>query len=307
MTIARAEMKKGFAALWDSNQYSLPADMKAALQRGKDSEGGEVARLHFQINLESLAQTSSARIPLCGDTGLPMYYVVLGERVIDKIDGGLAALFEELREAVRRATVSVPMRRNVVDPITRQEHPDSVGEIVPFIDYRLEPGGRYLEVTAVALGGGPELTCQARILGAVEGVRGIKRFVIESVARTDAGTNCNPQVVGVGIGGTMDVASAFAKQAAILRPIGSRHPQVAIAALEEELTQTLNSLELGPWGLGGKTTVFDVHIEIAETHIATLPVSLYMQCPALRRATMRFYDDGRVEDGVENSWFRRTT
>jgi len=171
MTIARAEMKKGFAALWDSNQYSLPADMKAALQRGKDSEGGEVARLHFQINLESLAQTSSARIPLCGDTGLPMYYVVLGERVIDKIDGGLAALFEELREAVRRATVSVPMRRNVVDPITRQEHPDSVGEIVPFIDYRLEPGGRYLEVTAVALGGGPELTCQARILGAVEGVQ----------------------------------------------------------------------------------------------------------------------------------------
>jgi tartrate/fumarate subfamily iron-sulfur-dependent hydro-lyase alpha chain len=126
------------------------------------------------------------------------------------------------------------------------------------------------------------------------------------VVRTNSGKNCNPQVVGVGIGGSMDVATALAKQAAILRGIGARHPDPEIAALEVDLVATLNGLGLGPWGVGGKSTVLDVLIEKAETHIVTLPVAVYMQCPALRRMTIRFYADGRIEEDVPNTWFRRS-
>lgn len=304
--IKRVDLQNHLARLWDDNQYFLAPDMKTALERAEASEETELARLHFRINLSSLEETSRAKIPLCGDTGLPVYYLVMGERALGEMEGGLATLFEELREAVRRATASVPMRVNVVDPLTRAERRDNVGDQIPYLYHRLEPGGGYVEVTAVALGGGAELMGQgARVLAPLDGLKGIKKFLVDCVVRTDTGKNCNPQVVGVGIGGSMDVAAALAKQASILRKIGDRHPQPEIATLETELVKSLNGLALGPWGIGGKSTVLDVHIETVDTHMVTIPVAVYMQCPALRRTTVRFHADGRVEHGVENTWFRR--
>jgi tartrate/fumarate subfamily iron-sulfur-dependent hydro-lyase alpha chain len=304
--ITRESLRVHLQKLWERNQFFLAPDMKRALERARDAEETELARLHFTINLESLEQTSKARFPLCGDTGLPMYYMLVGERAVGALEGGVAALAEELREAVRDATRGVPMRVNVVDPLTRADYPDNVGRTVPVVNQRLEPEADYLEITAVSLGGGAELMGQAaRILAPLDGIKGIQKFLIDCVVRTDSGKNCNPQVVGVGIGGSMDVAASLAKQAAILRSIGERHPDPAIAALERELVDVLNGLGLGPWGVGGKSTVLDVLIETAETHIVTLPVAVYMQCPALRRMTIRFYADGRVEEDVPCTWLRR--
>ena len=305
--ISRDSLRTHLVKLWERNQYFLAPDMKGALERALAAEDSELARLHFTINLESLEQTSKARFPLCGDTGLPVYYLIVGERALGAVEGGVAALLQELRDAVRAATEAVPMRVNVVDPLTRADFADNVGQTMPVVTQRLEPGADYLEITAVSLGGGAELMGQAaKILGPLDGIKGIQKFLIDCVVRTDSGKNCNPQVVGVGIGGSMDVATALAKQAAILRGIGARHPDPEIAALEVELVGILNGLELGPWGVGGKSTVLDVLIEKAETHIVTLPVAVYMQCPALRRMTIRFYADGRVEEDVPNTWFRRS-
>jgi len=304
--ITRDTLTTHLGTLWERNQYVLAPDMKQALERARAEEDTELARLHFTINLESLEQTSKARFPLCGDTGLPMYYLVVGEHAVGALEGGVAALFAEMRQAVRAATEAVPMRVNVVDPLTRADHLDNVGSGVPVIVQRLEPGADYVEITAVALGGGAELMGQAaRVLAPLDGLKGIQRFLIECVVRTNTGKNCNPQVVGVGIGGSMDVAASLAKQAAILRGVGARHPDPALARLEEELLAALNGLGLGPWGVGGKATVLDVLIETVETHLVTLPVAVYMQCPALRRMTARFYADGRVEDDVTCTFLRR--
>jgi L(+)-tartrate dehydratase alpha subunit len=305
--IKRDQLRTHLLRLWERNQYFLAPDMKRALERAEQAEERELSRLHFTINLTSLAETSKARVPLCGDTGLPMYYAIIGEKAIGAIEGGMRSLLEELRNAVAEATRVVPMRVNVVDPLTRADFPDNVGASVPVVNQRIEPDADFLEITAVSLGGGAELMGQAsRVLGVLDGVKGIKRFLVDCVVHTDTGKNCNPQVVGVGIGGSMDVACSLAKQAAILRGIGARHPNPDIAALEEELTAALNGLGLGPWGIGGKSTVLDVLIETAETHIVTLPVAVYMQCPALRRTTVRFHADGRVDEDVENTWLRRS-
>lgn len=304
--ITRDNLRTHLGKLWERNQYFLAPDMKLALERAQKAETSDLARLHFTINLTSLAETSKARFPLCGDTGLPMYYAIIGERAVGAIEGGVRALLEELREAVKNATAAVPMRVNVVDPITRADFLDNVGRTVPVVNQRLEAEADYLEITAVALGGGAELMGQAaKVLAVLDGVKGIRRFLIDCVTRTNAGKNCNPQVVGIGIGGSMDLAASLAKQAAILRGIGARHPEPKIAALEEDLLEALNGLGLGPWGIGGKNTVLDVLIETAETHIATLPVAVYMQCPALRRTTVRFYADGHVEEDIPNTWIRR--
>lgn len=305
--IRRDQLRTHLLRLWERNQYFLAPDMKRALERAEKAEERELSRLHFTINLTSLAETSQARVPLCGDTGLPMYYAIIGEKAVGAIEGGVRSLLEELRNAVAEATRVVPMRVNVVDPLTRADFPDNVGVTVPVVNQRIEPDADYLEITAVSLGGGAELMGQAsKVLGVLDGVKGIKRFLVDCVVHTDTGKNCNPQVIGVGIGGSMDVAASLAKQAAILRGIGARHPNPDIAAIEVELTDALNGLGLGPWGIGGKSTVLDVLIETAETHIVTLPVAVYMQCPALRRTTVRFYADGRVDEDVENTWLRRS-
>jgi len=102
----------------------------------------------------------------------------------------------------------------------------------------------------------------------------------------------------------MDIACGLAKQAALLRYVGERNPRADLAKLEKELLDILNDLDIGPWGLGGKATVLDVHIETVESHLASLPVAIYMHCPAMRRKTLRFHADGHVEEGVHNSWFR---
>lgn len=82
----------------------------------------------------------------------------------------------------------------------------------------------------------------------------------------------------------------------LLRPIGQRHPEKDIAELEEELLKAINETGIGPMGLGGKTTVLDVHIEYAYCHTASLPVAVNTQCWTGRRARARIYEDGRIEE-----------
>jgi len=120
-------------------------------------------------------------------------------------------------------------------------------------------------------------------LAPAEGVEGIKRFVVESVK--EAGPNpCPPIIVGVGIGGNFERVAYLAKKA-LFRPLGQRHPREDVAALEEELLTAINALGIGPQGMGGQTTALAVHVEVAATHIASLPVAVNINCHANRHKT----------------------
>ena len=304
--IPRTVLQEKIRTAWFDAQYSLTDDVRDALERAEKEEQLPLARLHFEMNLRSLATTSKVKMPLCGDTGMPVYFVIFGERAISAVEGGLTTVFEVCRDAVRHATREIPLRQDVVDSFTRQEREGNVGVGFPHFYQRIEPKTDFIEITAISVGGGPELMGQAAmVMLSLDGIKGIQKFVVENVVRTDSGTNCNPQVIGVGVGGSMDIACGLAKQAALLRYVGERNPRADLANLEQELLDILNELEIGPWGLGGKNTVMDVHIETVESHVASLPVAVYMHCPAMRRKTLRFYEDGRVEEGVHNSWFRR--
>jgi len=177
-----------------------------------------------------------------------------------------------------------------------------VGQGVPNIDYRIRPGADYLEITTLALGGGPELFQRALMMTPNDGWKGMKKFILDSVLRV-RGRNCTPHTLGIGIGGSMDQCCGLAKQAAYLRLIGDRHPDANLAAKEKEILDNINEMGVGPWGLGGKTSAFDVHIETAYTHPAVVCVAVYPLCPAVRRVTCRFYADGRFEDNLASSWF----
>ncbi|HAA64061.1 MAG TPA: fumarate hydratase, partial [Thermoanaerobacter sp.] len=150
------------------------------------------------------------------------------------------------------------------------------------IHYRVCRGDRLI-ITVMPKGAGSENMSALKMLKPSDGLEGVKRFVIETVEKSGPNA-CPPLIVGVGLGGDFEYAAYLAKKA-LLRKVGERHQDILIARLEEELLNEINSLGIGPMGLGGTTTALDVHIEVYPTHIASLPVAVNLGCHATRHAT----------------------
>ncbi len=282
----------------------IPEDVKNAFLNAHQEEDG-TAKIHIGKTIENIETAIERNVPVCPDTGWPLFFVKLGSKV--QMEGGYSILKEAIEEAVGKQTSKDLLRVTMVDPFTRKSFFNNVGSNIPYIDYK-PFSGDYLEITAVPKGGGAELFIQTplRMLLLADGIVGIKKFIIDSMISGGAtGKICPPNIVGIGIGGTGDLCMKLAKQAALLRPIGDRHPEPRIAELEDEIEDSLNSLNIGPMGCGGKTTVFDVHIEYALTHTAGNPVAVNTQCSLTRRGTVRIYNDGTIEDRKLPEWFER--
>jgi len=266
----------------------LPRDVIAALEAARAAEPDAGAGRELDIMIANVREAGKCTLPMCQDTGVPVFFVKLGHSRLPDLEGALA-------RAVRRATAEVPLRRNVVDPLTRANTGDNTGVKMPYITYA--PGDQdYVEITFMPKWAGSENMSALGMLNPSDGVAGVRRFVVDAVVRAE-GKPCPPAIVGVGIGGSADACLAMAKKA-LLRPVGSRNPEPAYARLERDLLELINATGIGPMGLGGRTTALAVHVERADCHTASLPVGVNLQCYAARRATMRvYYADGRVVYG----------
>jgi len=267
----------------------LPGDVESALKKAFKEAKSDIAKSQLEAILKNIELARETEKPMCQDTGIHIFFVRIGSKM--KIDLGI--IEGAIKEGVAEATKEIPLRPNVVHPLTRKNPGTNIGENMPHIYYEVLPGKDYMEITVFPKGAGSENMTTFRMLVPAQGKKGIKKFIMEWIAEK-AKNACPPGVVGVGIGGTSDVAMNIAKEA-LLRPIGSRNSDAEISALEDELLKAINSLGIGPMGLGGKTTMLDVHIEYAYTHTACLPVAINLQCWAGRQATGRIYQDGKVE------------
>src|SRR3990172_291846 len=205
------------------------------------------------------------------------------------------ALLAAIADGVKQATIEHPLRSSVCHPIDRTNPQTNTGQRIPMIDVEFLEASGYVELKMMPKGSGSENMSFLKMLTPADGLAGIKRFVLECVVNA-GGMPCPPTLVGIGLGGTSDLAMKLAKEA-IWRPVGSPNPDPAIAALEGELLETINGLGLGPMGLGGDTTALAVQIEYAHTHITQNPVAVTLQCWRGERAAARIYPDGRVEYG----------
>jgi tartrate/fumarate subfamily iron-sulfur-dependent hydro-lyase alpha chain len=266
----------------------LPPDVKEGFARLSASETDPTAQKVLGTMITNIRVAEQTDNLLCQDTGIPIYKVVVGKGV--EVDG--AELKRAIRRGCERATREYPLRSSVVHPITRKNEHTSCGPGVPpiHIDFSDEPGR--LTVEMVPKGSGSESNSWLKMALPAEGVDAIKTFdcVLEAGGKT-----CPPTIVGVGIGGTSDLCMALAKTAAT-RPLGSRCPDAEGAALEDALTAAINQLGVGPQGLGGDSTAFAVHVEVAATHITLNPVAVNMQCHSARRASAAITASG-VEYG----------
>ncbi len=266
----------------------LPPDVKAGFDRLAASETGATARSVLGTMMTNIQVAEATDNLLCQDTGVPIYHLRIGHGV--QVDG--QALKLAIRRGCERATREYPLRSSVVHPLTRRNEQTSCGIEVPVIhiDFSDVPG--QLEIEMVPKGSGSENNSFLKMAIPAEGVDAIKAFVIDCVLAA-GGKTCPPTIVGVGLGGTSDLAVALAKRAAT-RALGTACSDADGAALEAQLSVAVNQLGVGPQGLGGDSTAFAVHIELAATHITMNPIAVNMQCHSARRARAVLSETGVV-------------
>ena len=267
----------------------LPPDVKQGFDALARTETDAGAKRMLGTMIRNIAVAEDTNNLLCQDTGIPIYNVWIGRGV--EVDG--VQLKDAIRRGCARSTREYSFRSSIVHPTTRVNEQTSTGRGIPVINIDFSQG-EDLVIEMVPKGSGSENNSWLRMAVPAEGIDAIKTFVVDCVLDA-GGKTCPPTIVGVGVGGTADLCVHLAKVAAT-RPLGSRCEDPEGAKLEQELTQAVNMLGVGPQGLGGDSTAFAVHVETAATHITMNPVAVNMQCHSARRARATFTGKG-VEYG----------
>ena len=257
----------------------LPPEVKAAFARVSARETDATAQRVLGVMVKNIAVAEATDNLLCQDTGIPIYNVTIGRSVA--ADG--VAVAAAIRRGCERATREHPLRSSVVHPLTRRNEQTSCGEGVPVIRFAFTDAFDGLKIEMIPKGSGSENNSWLKMAIPADGVDAIKRFVVDCVLDA-GGKTCPPTIVGVGVGGTADLCVHLAKVAAT-RPLGTACADAEGARLEAQLTDAVNTLGVGPQGLGGDATSFAVHVELAATHITMNPVAVNMQCHSARRAS----------------------
>ena len=280
------DLETGIVELIRKAETELPPDVVSAIKKAYDLEEG-VAKTQLGAILENIELAKKTCRPMCQDTGIQTFFVEVGLKSVyaDHIH-------EVIVNGVKKATKEVPLRPNTVDTFKGINHKDNTGKYIPYITWELSDGDEIV-ITAFPKGGGSENMSKLGMLKPGVGLEGVKDFVVEEM-KNAAGNPCPPTVVGVGIGGGADLSLKLGKKS-LLRPVGVRHKDKMVAEMELELIRRINESGIGPMGLGGKTTVLDVHVEVAHRHPASLPVGVVVQCWANRRARMVVHCDGSWE------------
>jgi fumarate hydratase subunit alpha len=247
----------------------LPPDVKRVIRKAAAAETNPVARGEFANILKNIKEAERLGVPLCQDTGVPVVYLTIPPDVSLTAD-----LYDAVSQGIRRATSEIPLRPNVVDPLTRHNTGDNTGAGMPAI--HIKPGKKFT-VTVLPKGSGAENSSRIAMLLPTHQY-GIEGFVVETMLYAE-GKPCPPVVLGIGIGGTFDGAAALAKEALLL-------PIDQMDDYEQQICNSVNRLGIGPMGMGGDTTALAVKVKTAACHTASLPVAVNVQCWAHRHATV---------------------
>lgn len=260
-----------------SSNIFIEEDIMNGFKKAKEKESSAVGNMILDMLIKNAEVAKEEGIPLCQDTGMVVAFVEVGQEV-HFVNGSIT---DAINKGIVDGYRDGYLRKSVVeDPLLRNNTKDNSPAIVY---YNIVPGDK-VKIELMFKGFGSENMSQVKMLKPSDGEEGVFDFVIKAVK--DAGPNpCPPIIVGVGIGGTMDKAANLAKYS-LIRPIGSRNKLEHLARLEERLLEKINTLGIGPQGLGGVTTALDVHIESYPTHIAGLPVAVNINCHSSRHSTI---------------------
>lgn len=270
------DIKKTVELLCIEANYNLPQDVLNTLKEKAYEEVSETGIEILNSIIENAEIAKVKEMPICQDTGIAVIFVEIGQDV--HVVGG--SLDDAINNGVKDGYLNGYLRKSIVnDPFIRINTNDNTP---PIVHYDIV-GGDKLKITVAPKGAGSENMSALKMMKPSDGIEGVKKFIIDTVEASGPNA-CPPLVVGVGIGGNFEYAPLLAKKA-LLRPIDQRSSDGDVRALEEELLLKVNSLGIGPEGLGGRITALAVNIEKYPTHIAMLPVAVNISCHVTRHAT----------------------
>ena len=267
--INTSEITKVVKEMCIEANHFLSKDMDEVLKKATKEETSEIGKKILDQLQENLKIAGEEMIPICQDTGMAVFFVEVGQDV--HFTGDL--IENAINEGVRQGYTDGFLRKSVVsDPIERINTKDNTPAV---IHYSIVEGDK-VKLTFAPKGFGSENMSRVFMLKPADGIEGVKNAILTAVK--DAGPNaCPPMVVGVGIGGTFEKCAVLAKKA-LTRPAGEHSEIEYVAEMEEEMIDKINSLGIGPGGLGGSTTALAVNINTYPTHIAGLPVAINICC-----------------------------
>jgi fumarate hydratase subunit alpha len=254
--------------------FFLRKDILLALRKAYGCEKNKRAKTILKAILDNAAYAQKENLAICQDTGMPVVFVQVGQDL--RISGDLKAA---INKGIEAGYKKYSLRNSIViDPLLRGKPGFS-----PSIVHMDIVSGDKIKLTLLPKGFGCENKSQLKMFKPTVGLDEIKRFIIEAVKSAGADA-CPPYIIGVGIGGSADYAMLMAKEALLRKVTRSPGHQVTrfISNLEQDLLKRINKLNIGPMGLGGRTTALAVNIQTHPTHIAGLPVSVNISCHALR-------------------------
>ncbi len=267
----------------------LPRDVFLSIRDAAQKETKN-ARLVLDILVENAIYARDKGLPICQDTGIDVIFIEIGTNILLEGD-----LLKSINKGVSLATKKGYLRASVCDPITRK----NTGDNTPSVVHLELKKGNELKISVLPKGCGSENMSGLKMLPPSSGINGVIDFVVQRVK--EAGPNpCPPGVIGVGIGGTMEMATLLSKKA-LFRPLGEKNPDEKVARIEDEIFKRINGLGVGPQGLGGNTTTLSVAVETFPCHIASLPVSVNIQCHAARRAVSVFKNGTWQDENLDFS------
>ncbi len=253
----------------------LPEDMRHALKRAEAAEESPVGRSVLRSLLENADIALAEGLPLCQDTGMAVVFADIGVEVL--LEGG--TLEQAVNRGVTRGYKKGWLRKSVVaHPLERR----NTGDNTPAVLHLRQIEGDRLRLTVAPKGFGSENMTRLFMLNPTAGEEAVVETAVRAV--DEAGANpCPPVVVGIGLGGTAELALEISKRA-LLRPLATPAASVVAGNLEKRILERINNLGIGPAGLGGRITALAVHLEEYPTHIAGLPMAVSISCHALRHA-----------------------
>ena len=262
---------------------NLPSDVRRAIARAIGREApdsrADIAMSTISVNIDMAVDSVS---PVCQDTGMPTFFVHSPK--------GADQLFmkREIEAAVAEATRRGKLRPNAVDSLTGKNSGNNLGEHMPSIHF--EPWEKdEIEVRLILKGGGCEnkniqysLPMEVPGLGrAARDIDGVRKCILHAVYQAQ-GQGCSPGFIGVGIGGDRTSGYELAKKQ-LLRSVDDTNPDAELAALEEEIMEKGNRLNIGPMGFAGSTTLLGCKIGKSHRVPASFYVSVAYNCWAYRR------------------------
>jgi fumarate hydratase subunit alpha len=271
----KQQIQKQIEKLVKEASFSLRKDVLALLRKAYSKETNKKAKVSLALILENAKIAKREKLAICQDTGLPVIFIEIGKN--NSISGGL---IDSIEKAVISSYKNNYLRASVVMPFDRGN--PSYNGVVSHVEF--SPQIKGVKVTLLPKGFGSENKSKLKMFNPTANLKQIEDFIIESVVMAGP-ESCPPFIVGIGAGGTSDTALLLAKKALLAR-VDLSNKDKFLDKLEKRLLKKINSLNIGPMGLGGKNTCLAVKIKTAPTHIAGLPVGVNISCHALRSATI---------------------